>query len=145
MPDPSLAPELRFAVARLARRLRGSAADGLTPSLVSALATIDRRGPLTAGELARAEQISPPSVTSLLARLDEHGLIERVVDPSDKRVVHVGLNAEGRRRIAEIRHRKDRQLEELLATLSEEELAVLTAAAPILERISRCDPAEVPS
>jgi len=136
MADSSLAPTLRIAVARLARRLRQGASDGLTPSLASALATLSNQGPLSAGELARAEQVTPPSITALVNRLDEHGLIERVSDPADRRVVRIGLSAEGAARIEAIRRRKDEQLEALLAALSDTEREQLALAAPILERLA---------
>lgn len=136
MSESSLAPTLRIAVARLARRLRQSASDGLTPSLASALATLANHGPLSAGDLARYEQVTPPSITALVARLDEYGLIERIPDAHDKRIVRITLSASGRARVEEMRRRKDEQLDSLLAALDGHERDLLAAAAPLLERLA---------
>ena len=55
-----LASRLRLGVTRLARRLRREAEPGITQSQLSGLATIERRGPMTIGELSGTEQVQPP-------------------------------------------------------------------------------------
>src|SRR5919204_1535539 len=90
-----LAESLRLAVTRLARRLRREAGAGLSPSMLAALSTVDRRGPLTLGELAAAEGIAPPSVTAAVARLEEAGLVERATLEEDRRVSVVSVTAAG--------------------------------------------------
>ncbi len=84
-----LASQLRLAVARLTRRIRQEAAatgEELTASTQGALASIERLGPITLGELAAVEQVQPPSMTRIVARLEEWGYVTRVVDPDDRRV-----------------------------------------------------------
>ena len=91
-----LASALRLAVARLARRVRQegtSAGDDLTASRLAALTTIEALGPITLGELAAIEQVQPPSMTRIVARLEEGGLVERQVDPNDRRIVRVRVTA----------------------------------------------------
>src|SRR2546427_663400 len=92
-----LAAALRLAVVRLARKLRQRADTGATPSMLSALSSIERLGPLTIGELAVAEQVAPPTMTPIVARLDEAGLVTREADPVDRRVSHVSVSREGRK------------------------------------------------
>src|SRR3954452_5449698 len=76
-----VAGHLRLVVARTARRLRQEAGADLSPSLTSALASIDRHGPLTPSELAAHERVQRPTATRLLARLAELGLVERAPAP----------------------------------------------------------------
>ena len=63
----------RLAVLRLARRLRQQAFPGITPSQQSALAAIEHAGPLTLGALAAIENVRPPSITRIVAALEEQG------------------------------------------------------------------------
>ena len=68
--DEELAARLRLSATRLARRLRQEADAGLTPSQLSALAVIEREGPLTLGALADHEKVAPPSITKVVAKLE---------------------------------------------------------------------------
>src|SRR2546423_3344623 len=103
----SRAARLRLALARTARRLRQEAGGGLSPSLSSALATVERRGPLTPSELAEAERIQRPTATRVLARLEAAGLVERTADPRDGRSFLVSLADPGRAALRGMRTRKD--------------------------------------
>src|SRR3954453_20433091 len=80
-----LAPRLRWAVTRMARRLRQEAGVDLGPSQVAALATVERHGPLSPSELAEIERIKRPTATRIVRHLEEGGLVERVKDPADGR------------------------------------------------------------
>src|SRR5918912_4450604 len=91
-----VASRLRLVVARTARRLRQEAGSELSPSLSSALASIDRHGPLTPSELAAHERVQRPTVARLLTRLDELGLVHRAPDPADRRSSLITTSAEGR-------------------------------------------------
>src|SRR5919112_2598533 len=79
-----LAAQLRLVITRTARRLRQEAGSDLSPSQTAALATIERHGPLTPSELATRERVQRPTVTRVLARLEEAGLIDRAADPQDR-------------------------------------------------------------
>jgi DNA-binding MarR family transcriptional regulator len=94
-----VAVHLRLVLARTARRLRQESGADLSPSLVSALSSIDRHGPLTPSELAAHERVQRPTATRVLARLEEAGLIERAPSPDDGRVAHLRLTEEGDRRL----------------------------------------------
>src|SRR6476661_524153 len=86
--DTALASTLRLSVMRLARRLRSMRTDtSLTLSQLAALATLDRHGPLTPGELAAHEKVQPPSMTRLLAVLEAAGLVTRTAHATDGRQV----------------------------------------------------------
>jgi len=142
--DPAeLAPEdlaarLRLASARLSRRVRQEALSGggdLTASRLAALATIEDLGPLTLGELAAVEQVQPPSMTRIVARLEEHGLAVRQVDPNDRRIARVQITKAGSETLARSRTRKDAFLARRVARLSPDERAALAGALPVLEAL----------
>jgi DNA-binding MarR family transcriptional regulator len=129
-----LAHDLRLATMRLARRLRQQRADhGLPLGQLSALATLDRCGPLTPGALAQHEQIRPPSMTKVLAQLSEGGYVDRTPDPSDGRQQVVSLTDRARTLLLEDRRRREEWLAAHLIALAPEQRAALRAALPVLE------------
>jgi DNA-binding MarR family transcriptional regulator len=132
---PDLAVRLRLAITRTSRRLRQEAGTGLSPTLTSALATVDRHGPLTPSELAQRERVRRPTVTRLAARLEALGLLARAADPGDRRSSLLSVTPEGRALLETMRDRKDAYLASRLAGLDPEERAALDRAAAILERL----------
>ncbi|MBW8826181.1 MAG: MarR family transcriptional regulator [Acidobacteria bacterium] len=128
---------LRMALARLGRRLRqeGTAIDDVTPSQVSAMASLDQLGAATLGELAAAERIQPPSMTRIVARLEEGGFVSRTVDQTDRRCVRVELTPAGSEFLTRSRTRRDAYLTDRVADLSPDEQALLADALPILEQL----------
>jgi DNA-binding MarR family transcriptional regulator len=134
-PAIDVASHLRLVVARTARRLRQEAGQELSPSLTSALAAIDRHGPLTPSELAAHERVQRPTATRLLGRLAELGLVERAPDPVDRRSALISVSPAGRTLLRRLRTRKNQYLARRLATLTPDEVATLDRAAAILERV----------
>jgi DNA-binding MarR family transcriptional regulator len=122
-------------VSRTARRLRQEAGADLSPSQISALAAIDRHGPLTPSELAAHERVQRPTATRVLARLEQLGLIDRAPDPTDRRSSLISVSAGGRALLRRQRSRKDQFLARRLAALTPEEVATLDRASAILERL----------
>ena len=134
-----LAVRLRLVIARTARRLRQQAGEELSPSQATALATIDRHGPLTPSELAARERIQRPTATRLIARLEEAGLVDRTPDPLDRRSCVVSLTPAGGELLNRVRTRKDAYLARRLRDLDADERATLDRAAAILERVLEGD------
>jgi DNA-binding MarR family transcriptional regulator len=132
------AARLRLAIVRMARRLRQEAAGTgteLTPTGASALATVERHGPLTPSELAAIERVKRPTATRTLRVLDEAGLIERAPDPTDGRSCLVSVNAVGRERLRRLRGRKNAYLARRMRGLPDRDVETLERAAEILEGI----------
>lgn len=129
------AARLRLAVARTARRLRQSAGSDLGISSVAALATIERRGPLTPSELAETEGVKRPTATRILARLEQEGLTERAADPEDGRCSLISITPDGEELLLRLRRRKDLYLAQRLAELGDRDRATLRRAATILEQM----------
>jgi DNA-binding MarR family transcriptional regulator len=136
-PDPAeVAGRLRLPVTRLARILRQQDQLGLTPTMTAALATIGREGPLTLGALAASEQVSPPTITRVVSKLEAAGLVRRRPDRADGRVTRVELSAAGRRQLEAGRIRRTAWLSTRLRDLPPEDLVRLEQAAAVLERLT---------
>ncbi len=137
--DASLVAGLRLVVMRLARRLRQQSEGDVTASLLSALASIERLGPITLGELASVEQVQPPTMTRIVSQLEEMGFVLREVDDNDRRVTRVRVSESGRRYVARSRTRKNAYLANRLRRFDAEERALLERALPLLERLVEDD------
>jgi len=133
--DAEIAARLRLAVTRLARRLRHQVAGPVTPSQVSALATVERLGSPTLGELAASEQVQPPSMTKMVVGLEAAGLVVRQEDDTDRRVVRVTLTGEGRRTVLRSRSLRTAYLVRRLRRLSDAERASLEDVVALLEHL----------
>jgi len=139
--DLELAARLRLAITRTARRMRQEAGADLGPSQMTALATVERRGPLAPSEIAAAEGIRRPTVTRIVARLAEAGLVQRTADPDDGRGALVSITAEGSELLKEMRRAKTAYLVQHLGDLDPEDAAALTRAVEVLEQMLEDDAA----
>ena len=138
--DTALASALRLSVVRLNRRLRGQRADtSVTLTQLAALATLKRHGALTPGELAAHEKVQPPSMTRVLAALEERGLVERRPHPTDGRQALVELTAEGRDLLRSEVRMREAWLARKLGELTEEERATLRSASELIDRLVESD------
>ena len=134
-PLPDLASRLRLDISRMARRLRQEAGAELSPSQTAALVTIERHGPLTPSELADRERVQRPTVTRVLVRLEEAGLVDRAADPQDRRSSLVSISEDGRALLQAMRDRKDAFLARRIDALEPADRETLDRAAAILERM----------
>ena len=139
--DTDLAVTLRITVSRLARRMRAErAAEGLpelSDTQFAALAALARQAAMTPGELAAHEKVQPPSMTRVIAVLEQRGLLARVPHPTDKRQVILTATAAGRSLVGQVRRLREAWLARRLAELSAQERSVLRAAAPVLDKLSQ--------
>jgi DNA-binding MarR family transcriptional regulator len=137
-PDPAeVAGALYVSIGLFLRRLRRAPVQGeLTLPEISALERLDRAGSATSSRLARAEQISPQAMGVTLSALEQRGLVERQPDPADGRQAVMSLTEAGRRFVHNKRSARTEQLAKALHDgFSRQELEVLTAAAPLIERL----------
>jgi DNA-binding MarR family transcriptional regulator len=136
--DASLAGSLRDAVSRLGRRMRHqSPHPELSLGQLAALRSLERHGPMTPRALAEHEKVQPPSMTKILARLEDAGYATRAPHPEDGRQVVVTASAAGLALLADDRRRRDAWLAQRLRALDADEVAALKAALPVIEKLSR--------
>lgn len=134
-----LATRLRLAIGRIGRRMRSYGGVGPTPSQVSALATLDKHGPLRIGDLAWREGVTAPTMTRVVAALEQQEHLERTIDPDDRRSSLVGLSPSGRQLLGDLTRDRTAYLAEQLAVLSEDQRQVLEQALPVLEALATED------
>jgi DNA-binding MarR family transcriptional regulator len=134
----ALATTLRDSIVRLNRRLRQVRPLGdVTQSQLSALTSLELAGALTPRELAEAERVQPPTLTKIVAKLEQLGLVQRTPHPTDGRQVVLSATDTGREVFTEHRRARDEWLTNQLAGLTAEEQATLNAAAAILTRLAK--------
>jgi len=100
----------------------------LSLTAVATLGSLDRRGPQRITTMAAAQGVSQPSMTQLVQRLEQRGLVTRTSDPSDGRVALVSLTDDGRAALAIRRQRNARRIAELLADLPDDDVQALSDA-----------------
>lgn len=135
--ERSLASRLRLAVVRLSRRLRAQrTSSSVTLTQYSAMASLKKCGPLTPGELAAKEVVQPPSMTRVIAALEELGYVSRRPHPSDGRQAIVDLTEQGRAYVLADISAREAWLDKRLAELSQAERETLAAATEIIDRMA---------
>jgi len=132
--DPAVVARLRLTIGRLYRQMvQASDRQDLTMAQLSALVKIEEHGPLRIGELATREGVAGPSMIRTLGPLTDGGLIRRDPDPKDGRSSFVTLTPAGTRVLNQIRRDRSELLTRRAARLTEEQLAVLVEAVPVLQ------------
>jgi DNA-binding MarR family transcriptional regulator len=133
-----VAASLRDAIARLNRRLRQTRPIGeLTQTQLSALTSLDLAGALTPRELAEAERVQPPTMTRIVGKLEERGLVQRTPHPTDGRQVILSATASGRSMLASNHRARDAWLGRQIHALAPAERETLWQAVQIVDRIAR--------
>ena len=128
------AGRLAFAIGQLTRRLR-TGHGGLSHSLLSALVSVAKHGPLRLADLAQAELISAPSITRLVAELEANALVLRTPDPADGRASLIQVTDAGLEAVRVARQVRQHIVAELFQRISSDEIATIEAALPALERM----------
>ncbi len=131
------AARLNLIVGRLMRTIRQHGAAGLSPSQVSALVTVEERGPLRISSLASLESLGAPAATRVVATLEELGLVSRSCDPEDKRAFLIAVTVQGAKTLQLLRHERTLGLDAQLEALPTADRRALVRALPVLERIAQ--------
>lgn len=131
----ALAGDLALAVVRLTRHLRGGRRTDSRVSLtqLSAMSTLSQEGAMTpGGALAAREKVQPPSMTRVIASLNDLGLVERTPHPTDGRQIIVDLSEPGRDLLRDEAQAREAWLTERLKQLDQNSLDTLRDAVVIL-------------
>lgn len=133
-----LAVLLRDAITRLNRRVRQTRPVGdLTATQLSALASLELADAMTPRELADAERVQPPTMTKIVGKLEDHGLVQRTPHPTDRRQVILAVTPQGREMLARFERAREEWLTQRLAELTDDEREILRRSAEILRRVAR--------
>ena len=135
MTDPAieLAVGLRNVVVRLSYSLRSPAArDGVTPTRLTALAILDRNGPMRPGDLAARLSITAASMSRLTEALEQGRWVERAPDPDDRRACLLSLSDHGRSMLATLRRENAEELAAYIRNMPEADSEALRNALPAL-------------
>lgn len=132
-----IASMLRLSLGLFVRRLKQSIEpDELTTPELSALSRLERGGPATVSDLARAEQITPQGVTTTVSNLQERGFVARRRDPNDRRRVLMSMTEAGREALGSKRSAMTRQIAKVLTdAFTREELLAMRTAIHLIDRL----------
>jgi DNA-binding MarR family transcriptional regulator len=132
-----LAAHLRPSLLRLTRIIRNQRVDmSVTLTQLSAMGTLHKHGPMSAGELANCERVQPPSMTKVLAMLEERGLVRRDAHPGDRRQAIMSITEAGIALLDSERRSRDAWLSQRLAQLTPDERAALRNVVPVLDKLA---------
>jgi DNA-binding MarR family transcriptional regulator len=132
----ALADQLHSAAIHLLRQLRKEDdASGLSAPRLSALSVVVFGGPLTLGELARAEQVKPPTMTRIVTGLEKGGLVKRKGISRDRRLTHIVATLKGQKVLAAGRARRVKKLAGAVGRMERKELAELRRGVQLLRDV----------
>ena len=124
------------AIGLLVRRVRtASVSHELSLTEAAVMGRLEKNGPLTTAELARAESMKPQSMGTTVAALEEMGMIERKPHPTDGRQVNIQLTAKGSAVRKSTGDAKRTWLAQAIAQLDERERQTLFKAGEIMKRL----------
>jgi DNA-binding MarR family transcriptional regulator len=123
----------RDAVFQMARRLRQQASAGITASQLAVLGSLERSGPLTLGDLADAESVSPPAVSRTVKLLEEEGFVSRVIIEDDRRAALISITPRARRVLQAIRRERNAWLARRIAELTPRQVSDLARGIAVIE------------
>jgi DNA-binding MarR family transcriptional regulator len=112
---------------------------GVPPAQLSALSVVVFGGKQSLSDLAKAEQVRPPTMSRIVEALVDDGLVKREVDKTDRRSVVITATEKGVRIMHEGRSRREKQLLELLHRLSRQDVELLDRASEIIATSLRTD------
>jgi DNA-binding MarR family transcriptional regulator len=135
--DAEAAARLRLVITRLTRVVRRHANSGLTPSQLSALATVEELGSTRLSDLAAHEGVSAPMTTRVVTSLEDLGYVQRVSHATDRRSWLIELTDKGRSTLDGVWNERAAVLAARIAGLTPEQSRVLDAALPVLEMLVR--------
>lgn len=133
-----LASVLRPSLLRLTRQVRQQRVDtSVTLTQLSALYTLELRGPMSAGDLAACEKVQPPSMTKVIANLEAKGLLTRQPHPTDGRQLVISISEAGAALLESEKQSREAWLSRRLAALTPEERARVEQVVPILDKLAQ--------
>jgi DNA-binding MarR family transcriptional regulator len=130
-----LATQLERRVARVTQLLRANARSRSGVAALLTLRRLDDEGPLRITDLAAAELVAQPTMTGIVRRLEQDGLVQRTPDPLDARAARIALTEAGQAELAAVRSTRAAVLQERLDRLDDDGRTALAAALDPLDEL----------
>ena len=97
----------------------------ITPPQFTALLWLNQEGDLTIGELSQKMYLACSTMTDLIDRMEKNGVVVRVRDERDRRVVRVRMLERGKTIIRDVMKARQEYLAGILSTFSPEEVELI--------------------
>ncbi|REF34782.1 MarR family winged helix-turn-helix transcriptional regulator [Thermasporomyces composti] len=136
-----LGEDLAVAASRLSRFATRNL-NALPHAALRVLGRLDELGQARISELAKADRCSQPTMSALVQRLEDHGLVRRISDPGDSRASLISLTEKGLGELRSARRQAGEALAQQLRQLPPSDLATLEAAVAVLQKLVALDPVE---
>jgi DNA-binding MarR family transcriptional regulator len=133
------ATRLRTVLGRLSRQLRTTSVStdaGLTPTKISVLLSVDRRGRSRISEVAELEALNPTLLSRTISTLVDAGLLDRVCDAGDRRAAWVQVTDEGHQLAERMRRERTDVVNRGMSALPAVERRIVEQAIPALEALA---------
>ncbi|GAA1414174.1 MarR family transcriptional regulator [Glutamicibacter uratoxydans] len=135
LPANDIAAGITMTAGTMSRLLGHIAGQGRSVTAWRVLAGLDRDGAQRVGDLAIGQRVAQPTMTGLVIRLEQDGMVIRQTDPRDRRVSLVALTERGKQEVDGYRARAIQALGGTIGELSTKEQVVLSSALPLLQRL----------
>jgi DNA-binding MarR family transcriptional regulator len=138
MNSATLSTSLRSVIAALHKGLRKQSDSGNTYSMteMETIGHLIRNPALMPTELATLTRVKTQSMSQILKKMEEQGVIKRTLSKEDKRKVYISLSASGKKMVEKIRYDKDEWLKNMIEqSLSDKEKELLIKALPVLNKL----------
>ena len=139
MNNKELSSALRSAVSTLHKGLRKQiySVNSYSMTELETIGLLNRNGMLLPSELAARTRVKNQSMSQILNKLDEQGVIKRTPSKEDKRKVYISLSSQGKQLVEQTRYDRDEWLRSVIEqTLSEKERELLARSIPILNKLA---------
>jgi DNA-binding MarR family transcriptional regulator len=134
--DTESATRLRMVIGRLSRLLRATpsgVAAGLSPTRISLMLAIDRRGPIRLSALGESESLNPTMLSRSVSQLVDAGLVMRTSDDGDRRAAWVRATDAGHAVAERMRRERTDAINTALGGLDQAQRRIVEQAIPALE------------
>ena len=134
-PETTLAADLLAAVARLNRLATQQVRLELPYAQARLLSTIEDRGSARISDLAVLDHCSQPTMTSQVRRLEDAGLVSRIIDPADARAVLISITPDGVAMLARVRSERGAAIDPSLERLESADRQTLVDAVRVMHSL----------
>ncbi|HXB39036.1 MAG TPA: MarR family transcriptional regulator [Bacteroidia bacterium] len=138
MDTTELSSSLRAVVSALHKGLRKQTSAVKTYSMteIETIAHLFSNSSLLPTELAALTKVKTQSMSQILSKMEEQGIIKRTPSKDDKRKVYISLSATGKKMVEKIKYERDEWLKGIIEkSLTDKEKELLIKVLPVLNKL----------